>query len=134
MKAVKWSADLSVGIEEIDDEHRNLVICIDDLFTACFAGQGPQVLGGILKRLQKYTREHFAHEEDFMRKIKYPGLAEHRAIHTELVSELDDIIDEFKASNSHELSNKTLQFLEDWLTQHIMIEDRKIGKYVGVVG
>lgn len=133
MKAIKWSVDLSVGIEEIDQDHRRLIKCLDNLFTACYAGQGPQVLTDILACLQQYTREHFSHEEDFMRKVGYPALDEHRILHTELVSELDDIIDQHKMGDTHELSNQTLQFLEDWLTHHILIEDKKIGKFLGVV-
>lgn len=133
MKSIKWNLDLSVGIEEIDEDHRRLIKCLDDLFTACSVGQGPQVLTDILQRLQQYTREHFSHEEDYMQKVAYPGLEEHRVLHTELVSELDDIIEQHKLGDTHELSNQTLQFLEDWLTHHIMIEDKKIGKFLGAV-
>ena len=133
MKAMKWSAELSVGIEEIDEDHRKLVKCLDDLFTACFAGQGPQVLTEILERLQLYTRQHFSHEEDFMRKVGYPEVEDHRAMHGQLVSELDDIIEQHKLGGSHDLSNQTLQFLEDWLTHHILIEDKRIGKFLGVI-
>lgn len=133
MKSVKWSGDLSVGIDEIDKDHRRLFSCIDDLFTACHAGQGPSVLQQILICLMQYTREHFAHEEDLMRRVGYPDVVDHRAMHAELVSELDDIIEQFNITNSHELSNKTLQFLEDWLTHHILIEDRKIGKFTGAI-
>lgn len=133
MKSIKWSRDLSVGIEEIDEDHRRLITCLDDLFTACFAGQGPLVLKGVLNRLMQYTREHFSREEDIMRKVGYPGLEDHRAEHAALVTELDDIIEQYEISNSHELSNKTLQFLEDWLTHHILIEDKKIGKFTGAI-
>lgn len=133
MKSIKWSRDLSVGIEEIDEDHQRLIKCLDDLFTACFAGQGPSVLKGILGRLMQYTREHFSHEEDVMQKMGYPGLENHRAEHAALVTELDDIIEQYEITNSHELSNKTLQFLEDWLTHHILIEDKKIGKFIGAI-
>jgi len=133
MRAFKWCDDLSVGIEEIDEDHRRLIKCLDDLFTACYAGQGPQVLSKILCCLMKYTREHFSREEDIMRRIGYSALEDHRAAHAELVTELDDIIEQFEISNSHELSNKTLQFLEDWLTHHILIEDKKIGKFTGAI-
>jgi len=133
MKAFKWCADRSVGIDEIDDDHRRLIMFLDNLFTACFAGQGPQVLKKILGELMQYTRQHFSHEEDVMRRIGYPDLEDHRSMHAELVTELDDIIEQFEISNSHELSNKTLQFLEDWLTHHILIEDKKIGKFIGAI-
>lgn len=133
MKTIKWTRDLEVGIPEIDDDHKKLLSYLNDLFIACAASQGPVVLGKSLCLVQRYTREHFVHEEDLMRKMGFSGLDEHRSAHAELISELDDLIDEFEKGASHELSNKTLQFLEDWLLHHILIEDKKIGRFTGVI-
>ena len=132
-RVMKWSDDFSIGIPEIDEDHKRLVQCLDDLFTACFAGQGPQVLSPILDRLMDYTRQHFSHEEDVMRKVGYPGLDDHRAEHAALVLELDDIIEQHRIGDTHELSNQTLQFLEDWLSHHILVEDKKIGRHAGAI-
>jgi len=118
---------------EIDDDHKMLLGYINDLFIACAASQGPAVLKNTLSQVQRYTREHFVHEEDVMRKMGFAGLDEHRSAHTELVSELDDLIDEFEAGASHDLSNKTLQFLEAWLLHHILIDDTKIGRFSGAI-
>ena len=133
MKTIKWNGDLAVGIEEIDSDHRKLIEQLNKLFAACFAGQGPAVLGDTLCEMQKYTREHFTHEEDIMRKAGYRDLLEHRKLHTELISELDDLIDQFEIGADHDLSNKTMQFLEDWLLHHILIEDKKIGRHLGAI-
>lgn len=133
MRTIKWNKDLAVGIEELDADHRQLIQYLNDLFAACFAGQGPAVLKDTLKSVQRYTRVHFAREEDVMRKMNYPGLEEHRQRHAELVSELDDLIEEFNQGANHDLSNKTLQFLEDWLLHHILIEDKKIGRHIGAI-
>lgn len=133
MRTIIWNSDLAVGIDEIDDDHRQLIKYLNDLFAACFAGQGPAVLQDTLCYVQKYTREHFAHEEDLMRKIKYPDFAKHCEMHVELVSELDDLIEEFAEGDSQDLSYKTMQFLEDWLLHHILIEDRKIGRHIGAI-
>ncbi|MBF0249366.1 MAG: hemerythrin family protein [Alphaproteobacteria bacterium] len=133
MKSIKWSSDLSVGIDQIDEDHRRLVQCLDDLFTACFAGQGPEVLNGILARLLQYTREHFSREEDIMRRVGYPEFETHRALHAELVSELDDFIESNALADNHGTSNKLLQFLQDWLTRHILVEDKKICRHVGAI-
>lgn len=133
MKTIKWNGDLAVGIEEIDGDHRKLIEQLNGMLAACFAGQGPAMLGKTLCEMQRYTREHFAHEEDLMRKVKFPDLLEHRKLHAELVSELDDLIEQYEISPDHDLSNKTMQFLEDWLLHHILIEDKKIGRYVGAI-
>jgi len=133
MRTIKWSDDLSVGIEEIDEDHQKLVKYLNDLFAACSVGQGPAVLRETLCQVQRYTREHFAHEEDYMRKVGFVDLQSHRTLHAELISELDDLIDEFEHNADHDLSNKTMQFLEDWLLHHILIEDKKIGRHTGAI-
>lgn len=133
MRTINWNDDLSVGIAEIDEDHRHLVQYLNDLFAACFAGQGPAVLKETLAHVKEYTRTHFAYEEDYMRKVGFPDLQSHHDQHAELISELDDLIEEFESGADHELSNKTLQFLEDWLLHHILIEDKKIGRHTGAI-
>ncbi|MBL4613327.1 MAG: hemerythrin family protein [Magnetovibrio sp.] len=131
MKSIKWNRDLSVGNAAIDEEHKKLISYLNDLYVACHAGQGPSVLRQTLCSLQRYTHEHFSHEEDAMHNMGYPGLADHRAQHGELMDKLDALIEEFDAGADHELSNKTLLFLADWLIQHIEAEDKKIGVFIG---
>lgn len=133
MRTITWNSDLSVGIEAIDDEHQELLKYLNDLFAACSVGQGPAVLSKTLCWVQRYSREHFAREEDLMQKFGFPGLDEHRERHAELVSELDELIEEFERGADHDLSNKTMQFLEDWLLHHILIEDKKIGRHIGAI-
>lgn len=133
MRNITWDSNYALGVEDIDEEHKQLIHYLNDLFAACFAGQGPAVLSETLCHVQQYTREHFAHEEDYMRKVGYPDLQAHCDMHAELVSELDDLIEEFEHGADHELSNKTLQFLEDWLVHHILIEDKKIARFVGTI-
>lgn len=133
MKSIKWSRDLTVGNNAIDEEHKKLITYLNDLYVACHAGQGPIVLRQTLCSLQSYTLVHFTHEEEVMAKMGYPQLAEHRAQHGELMDKLDELIEEFDCDADHELSNKTLMFLSGWLLQHIEIEDKKIGRYIGTI-
>ena len=133
MRVIHWNQDLCVGIEEIDEDHQTLVKYLNELFVACAAGQGPAVLKSTLENVKAYTRTHFAHEEDVMRKVKYPGVEEHLRDHAFLISELDDLIEAFDQEPNHDLSNKTLQFLEDWLLHHILEEDKKIGRFMGAI-
>ncbi|MEG3617745.1 bacteriohemerythrin [Magnetovibrio sp. PR-2] len=133
MRVINWSQDLCVGVEEIDVDHQSLVKYLNELFIACSAGQGPVVLKSTLQHVKDYTRTHFAHEEDVMRKIKYPDIDVHVHEHAYLISELDDLIEAFEHDPNHDLSNKTLQFLEDWLLHHILQEDKKIGKFMGAI-
>ena len=129
----KWSDDLAVEIVDIDADHKHLVAHMDRLFTACHEGQEADLLKHHLMTLYGYTRKHFAHEEDVMRKSCFPEVEEHRAKHAELISELDNLIEAFDIDPAAELSAKTLTFLQSWLLQHILVDDKKIGDHIGMV-
>ncbi|MCP3866802.1 MAG: bacteriohemerythrin [Gammaproteobacteria bacterium] len=119
---IDWSNELSVGIEEIDEQHKVLVKLVNRMHEAIQEQRGSHVVGGILEELTDYTRIHFAVEESLMRILDYPGYEEHRDAHDELlqqVKELNAKVSEGKASISFEL----MHFLKNWLTQHIQEED-----------
>jgi len=121
-KFVEWSDELSVGIEEIDAQHKVLAELINKMHTAIQDRHGNQVVREILEELSDYTRIHFAVEESLMRILDYPGYEEHHEQHQQLleqVVELKTKVDEGKASIGFEL----MHFLKLWLTKHIMEED-----------
>jgi hemerythrin len=97
---VEWSDDLSLGIEEIDADHMKLVEMLNNLFVACFAGQGPVVLRKILDDLITYTQNHFESEETCMERDDYPDLDEHRSEHEKLMAQMLDIHDSFRAGGT----------------------------------
>lgn len=130
---IKWSDDLAVEIVDIDADHKHLIAHLDRLFTACHEGQEADLIKHHLLTLYGYTHRHFAHEEDVMRKCRFPEVEEHRALHAELISELDDLIEAFDTEPAFELSEKTLSFLQGWLLQHILVDDKKIGHHIGMV-
>jgi len=55
----RWNEKYSVGIAEIDAQHRHLVKMVNDLYEAMYAGQGREALGKILSGLIRYTQTHF---------------------------------------------------------------------------
>ncbi len=121
-KFVEWSDALSVGIEEIDEQHKVLVDLVNRMHDAIHNRHGSDVVKGILAELADYTRIHFAVEESLMRILNYPGYEEHKEIHEELlqhVVELRDKVESGKTAIGFEL----MHFLRNWLTKHIMEED-----------
>ena len=130
---IEWSDDLAVEIIDIDHDHKHLVKHMDVLFTACQQGCRPEVLKSHLVKLHGYTRDHFAHEEDVMRKQRFPGLDDHRAKHTALIEQLDDLIQSFDGEQAREWTGQTQDFLREWLLQHILEDDKKIAHHIGAV-
>ncbi|MDA3867025.1 MAG: bacteriohemerythrin [Salinivirgaceae bacterium] len=124
MALFDWEPKYSVYIDEFDKHHQKLLEQLRNLHQSMLNGQGKQVIGDILDELKKYTQYHFNAEEEKMDELNYPNKEEHKAKHKELISQLDEIIDGYK-SGSHQITSDTYQFLNNWLTKHIMGEDKK---------
>src|ERR1039457_7165583 len=58
-----WRDTYSVGIPQIDSQHKGLIRLINDLQTAMMEGKGKQALSSIINDLIRYTESHFAFEE-----------------------------------------------------------------------
>jgi hemerythrin-like metal-binding protein len=65
VKALKWTADLSIGIELIDAQHRRIVDYINQLNDARQTGE-KKAVGLVLEGLADYTLSHFGYEEAVM--------------------------------------------------------------------
>jgi len=87
-KFIEWSNEISVGIEEIDAQHRVLVDLLNEIHEAIQQGRTLEVTKGIVDRLDEYTRVHFAVEESLMRILHYPDYERHKEEHEKLIAQL----------------------------------------------
>jgi hemerythrin len=118
-----WKDAYSVGIEQIDDQHKGLIRLINDLHAAMSAGKGRESLGAIIDELVRYTESHFTYEEGMLRKRQYSKLAAHHGVHQKLTSQVTDLRERFRSSKLA-LSVEVMLFLKSWLADHIMVHDQ----------
>ena len=128
-KYIEWSDELSVGIQEIDEQHQILVNLINMLYEAIIKQTEAQEVGTILAELSQYTVIHFAVEESLMRIFDYPNYEEHKKNHQKLTTQVFELQNKFKYSQES-ISVEVLHFLRHWLTDHIMGEDKKYAPYL----
>jgi hemerythrin len=124
---MNWCDSLSVGLPQIDHDHMKLIEMVNRLYEAIQAGQGQATCGPILGDLVDYTRTHFATEERLMALHGYEHAAEHRAQHEKLVAQVRDFQRRFDAGSAM-LTVAMLQFLMDWLSNHILRSDRALAQ------
>ncbi len=119
---LEWSNDLSVGIQEIDEQHKVLVNILNELNLAISQGKGKEIRNQIIDRLLEYTRIHFTVEESLMRILGYPKYEKHKQEHERLLSQLEGFSSKMAAPDvsSYEL----LFFLRSWLINHITRTDK----------
>lgn len=128
-----WSDDLSVGIQEIDEQHKVLVNLLNELHDSVLNRHGREACERILRRLAEYTRIHFAVEESLMRILHYPEYEEHTQEHEELIGQVADLQKKFRDDGLN-ISMDLLQFLKAWLTEHIIKSDQDYAPHFVAMG
>ena len=129
MPFFKWSDSYSVGTPGIDAQHKKLFALINDLHEAMSQGKGKDILGKILDGLMDYTKVHFSDEEKMLAKVNYPELAIQRTQHTAFVKKLSELQTDYKNGKAA-MTLPVLEFLNDWLLNHILKVDKKYESYV----
>jgi hemerythrin len=133
MAFIKWEPKLEVGVAIVDAQHKTLFDHVNTLFDAMQAGHGKDEIGKTLQFLATYTVDHFKTEQDLMQKSSYPGFEAHKAIHDDLTHQVVELQGKL-AKGSVMLSLPVMHFLRDWLTHHIMEEDKKLGEHLRKAG
>lgn len=128
MALIEWNEKLSVGVPEMDNQHKRLVAIINELNDAMKQGKGREALGKVLNNLITYVHTHFKSEEEFMRKVSFPELESHKAEHKKLTNEVEKFYNDFKDGKTI-LSVQIMNFLRNWLLDHIGKKDKAYGEF-----
>jgi len=132
VKDIVWDHVLSVGVDEIDEDHRRLVDLFNILNHSVREGDASDYLAAVLEELINCTAWHFSHEERLMLKYGYEETAEHKTEHQELIQSARELQQKILQAGKL-VSDDELVFLERWLTQHILTDDMRLGTYLSQV-
>ncbi|MCI4626323.1 MAG: bacteriohemerythrin, partial [Candidatus Magnetoovum sp. WYHC-5] len=130
---VDWSDDFSVNIEKFDTQHKKLFDMVNELYSAMRKGLAKDALDGILTKLVEYTDMHFKEEEIMMEKHGYPDFPNHKKMHENLKQQVLAFYKDFKQGKAT-ISTQIMNFLKDWLANHILKTDTKYGIYLNKKG
>lgn len=131
MNQVLWTNNLSVGVELIDEQHKMLFKCLNDLKEASQHHQGPSKVESTLGFLIEYTDFHFSAEERHMAASGYQELEAHRFEHDKFKSTLSNLQQDFEEKGAtHELAASIDNLLINWLFRHIRGVDTKFGTFL----
>jgi hemerythrin len=133
LATVTWKESYSVGVKALDEQHKKLFVLVSQMHEAMIAGKGRTLVGQVLNELLDYVRLHFSAEEKLLAKYNYPGLDEQKLEHEAFIKKVDDMKHKMDAG-SLTLSIEVSQFLNSWITEHIMGMDRKYGEFLNSKG
>jgi hemerythrin-like metal-binding protein len=115
MEKITWVPSLSVGVAEIDRQHKQL-IAMDGTTVSS------ETVSGVLTDMTEYADYHFGSEEKHMQAYGYPDLEVHKNQHAEFIRKTA----EFSLATmayKETIPTEILSYLRDWLVEHIMKAD-----------
>lgn len=119
------------GIKQIDEEHARLFEIAEEAYQLRkneFIPDKYDNIREILRKLKEYTFIHFENEEKYMESIQYKRRFTQKVQHDAFRCKLDDIDIESIDEGSDEIIDEILQFLTDWLVEHILHTDKLINQ------
>lgn len=129
MEIIKWVDTYSIGVEEIDEQHKKLVSILNELYSAMSVGKGREILERILSELTDYTVHHFYIEEKKMIINGYSDYMDHKKKHGDFVDKIDEFKNQY-ANGNNKITIELVNFLKDWLVHHITTVDKKLGDFL----
>ena len=128
---VEWQENLSIGVLEIDIQHKLLFEKFGAFQQACQSGADDDTVHRLFWFLEAYAVTHFNDEEKLMQRLAYPDYLRHRKQHLEFVAEVGRIKERLKIEGAtQDLVSSLTGFISSWLIQHISHMDRAIGEFV----
>jgi hemerythrin len=120
---IAWSDFLSVGVAEMDDEHRQFIARVNALNKAIIESEDKAIVTRAMDLILVEAEQHFAHEEELMAAWNFPGTAAHRARHAELRAQFERVMKEIAQLDiSFVWALKGLH-LKQLLVDHLLKED-----------
>lgn len=133
MALFTWSDRFSVGIKEMDQQHKKMVDLINYLHNSKLNKKQEEAIGKILNDLVEYTKTHFAKEEALMSNNMYPNFYDHKGKHIGLILKVEILRKKYELGDK-DICTEIAILLNDWLAEHIIIEDKKYGLYLNGIG
>lgn len=115
-----WRSEFELGLDEIDDTHRDFVALVSALQTAND--------GDLIERLdalRTHTQSHFAMEDEWMRETDFPPVACHSGEHARVREVFDGVLDRARQGDL-KLARRLAEELTPWFEQHAATMDRML--------
>lgn len=126
---ILWKDEYGTGIQFMDEQHQKLFeiankiyhLLKNDLITDKY-----QSIVDIISELQDYTHYHFQAEEKYMQSIGYAKFLSQKVAHNDFLEKMDEIDLTKIDDGQNQYLIGILNFVTDWLVEHIIKEDKLI--------
>jgi len=124
MKRMPWKEQYSVGVKEIDRQHRGLLDIINQINDSFEKKDKWQSTSAIIDSLIHYAYNHFATEERYMIEAEYPELSRHIGLHLTFIRKVFLMSEKYNQKGLA-MQKEILAYLTSWYSSHVLEVDRK---------
>jgi hemerythrin len=125
MPRITWDETFSVNNKEIDEQHQKWISIINELHDSLIKGNNlDSITAKSLKSMRDYAEFHFGFEEQYMLKRGYPDLENHKLEHGKFREMITKYVRD-EENGKLILNTEIMKVLMDWLTNHILLSDKK---------
>lgn len=135
MATITWNQDYSVGVNELDEQHKKLIAIINRLFSLYEEKKFSQTdVNPIFEELTDYADQHFSTEEHYFNLYNYDKKDQHIAIHDTYRKKIGELKESYNQENSEKTLFDINNFLNDWWIWHINNTDKEYTAYFNANG
>jgi hemerythrin len=122
-----WNPSMTTGMQNLDDQHKELFAQVNNLLAAMSRGAGKDELGKTLDFLGSYAVKHFQQEEAAMASRQCPAAAANKLAHQRFLQVFGALQDEIRRDGpTTVLVLKAQRELSGWLSGHIAQIDTQL--------
>jgi hemerythrin len=125
MRTIEWQDDYTVGVKELDDQHRNLLKTINTLLEEQRDKYEAAKFSPALSSIIHYAYTHFATEERYLLQVHFPNLKQHVLEHIDFIMKTVGLALRIESSSGDELRIELLRYLKEWYSYHVLGTDRQ---------
>lgn len=120
---INWNYDYSVEVNSMDEDHKVLFRLARSVAVVLHERAGLPVEEEIFHEIIKFTKYHFAKEEELMEEVDYCDILAHKKYHKKLIRQIEYFSRQI-ANEGYSVGAAT-DYLMKWLVKHIYSEDKK---------
>ena len=121
---------MSIGISEIDDQHRELFKRANHILSAIGSGKNCEEVARLTAFYQNYLSVHYQTEEKYMIRYSDPQYTEHKTQHTLYLTEFSRVKEHLMNLDSDASISLVQKTIVDWLANHIEQFDKPMGRFI----
>lgn len=130
MQQMTWSAEYITGEPMIDTEHKYLFEIAQEAFVVVDPSQRAEKIKHTVQKLYKYTKEHFAHEEQFMTLNAFPKSKQHTILHDKIIGDLNQLLQKLPQMKIVEFEREMAHFIDVGLVKHFITQDTQLHEWI----